>query len=468
MQACGLGWQGNPESQRVEVRGWIVSDPKYADPDGHHATQNADGSLAHLYPAAQELTFDLELDHGWLPIANDVTPFTSPGAVDQAVTPVNFSSLFNQELVPDPGPGSSGGNYYGGRDPTIHVEVDAWDPLGRECREVEPYSSFPPPLDKICRREGPPPVPVGAQATDWVPKPATLDEWGLDHTALPPDSPWNSTLYWPFDPNAPQLTVAGIPRHSLRVGDYVRLVGTIWEDHNLPGHPPNPGGECWKSGFTEHRGWIEMHPVDLLAVVYPPGTTVVYPPGTSHIPAATTTSSAADLMWWITACGGASLVKTLYAPARPAPADDYQVGCQWWIDGDFTVKKKIADYTVTATSNGVIVTLKQAGDLSAQAKFEGVYDVYWERKGGPGCVEIHPAIPVVRRAPALQAGSPLTLAESLRLPGRSLFLPFAPASARPSPPWAGTPLTVKPPDPAKEEREFPIKTYHLVAGRWTP
>jgi hypothetical protein len=421
--------------QHVEVRGWIVDDPTFKDyyPDWHET--------------AQELVFDLKLDHGWMPLADNVTPFSSPSAVDQAITPVNFSSLTDQPL-PD-----TKGNVYGGPDPIIHVEVDGWDPNGRECRRFD-Y------LDRVCRDPGdpgPPPNPPD-QTTDWVPKPGMADGAPLGSQSKPNAG----TVYWPFDPDGPQLAVAGLPRHRLAKGDYVRLVGTIWEDHNLP--HGNPGGDCWNGGFTEHRGWIEMHPVDLLAVVYPPGTTVVYPPGTSTIPTTTQTSSP-DNVEWITACGDATVVRTIPAPARPSPADDYQVGCQWWTDGDFTVYQNVYRHTVNATADGVIVRFLQQASSNAGAKFDGVYDVYWERKGGPGCVEIHPASAALMTAPPLPAGSAPGLADSLQLQARWRFLPFA--VQRPSPAWAGTPLTVSPPNPADEEGDFPVKTYHLVAGRWT-
>jgi hypothetical protein len=196
-------WDGKV-IQRVEVRGWIVSDPTYADHPDWHDT-------------AQELVFSVKLDHGWTPLADNVTPLTTPTDIDKAVTPVNFSSLTDQY------PPDTKGDVYGGAAPTIHVEVDGWDPNGRECWRVN-Y------LDNVCRDPGVPGPPLnpGDQATDWVPKPGMADPAPLGGAPKPNAG----TVYWPFDPNAPP-TVAGIWRHPLQVGDYVRLVGTIWEDHNL-------------------------------------------------------------------------------------------------------------------------------------------------------------------------------------------------------------------------------------------
>src|SRR5262249_6974165 len=75
--------------------------------------------------------------------------------------------------------------------------------------------------------------------------------------------------HWIFDPTRP-----GAPAGpDLKVNDYVRIVGTLWEDE------PHNKSDCWAEGATHAgisfdghnfgRGWFEIHGVDFMALLSP-------------------------------------------------------------------------------------------------------------------------------------------------------------------------------------------------------
>lgn len=62
-------------------------------------------------------------------------------------------------------------------------------------------------------------------------------------------------IHWPFHPQRPLDFQPG----EIHEGDYVRMVGTLWEDE------PHNHGRCWDDEDEGGHGWFELHPVDFMA-----------------------------------------------------------------------------------------------------------------------------------------------------------------------------------------------------------
>lgn len=132
---------------------------------------------------------------------------------------------------------------------------------------------------------------------------------------------------WECPPRA--SAVAG--DRALQTGDYVRLVGTLWEDGNH-GH-----GDCWtmSNSRTSQRGWLEMHPVDFIA----------------RIPERTDASGRAVTGSGITvggACVGGNIasqagtVDFVAAPSSPRPGPSWVLRYQEILNPDFTNQRSLA------------------------------------------------------------------------------------------------------------------------------
>jgi hypothetical protein len=202
--------------ERVEVRGWIHQIEVFDDgAKGFHDHEDNDDKLY------EEYVFYLQLDLDW-----DASP-----CLPANVKPINSLQKFATAFTPYNGfPGEDlatpSGWAKGGAAPRINpyikVEVDGWYEHGR----LAPRSPD----------------------NDWVP-------------ATGANAP--ARVRWPFDPNQPP---SDIPRGALAEGQYVRIVGTQWED----GHHETSGwAGCWDTGATSERGWKEIHPVDFMARVTP-------------------------------------------------------------------------------------------------------------------------------------------------------------------------------------------------------
>lgn len=171
-------------------------------------------------------------------------------------------------------------------------------------------------------------------------------------------------VHWAFDPGFPPSRLDVCCRAT--VGSYVRLVGTMWEDevHEF-GLGPVVGAahDCWNEGATAGRGWMEMHPVDYMALIEKPAprTDVVDSLVVCERPSSsgTTTSVTKD----VTLPGG-----------RPSP--DAHVGCEYRIDPDFTAEKQIVVHRMVPGPTGfhIEVTLDRQ---SQSAKFKATYHVFW-------------------------------------------------------------------------------------------
>jgi hypothetical protein len=66
----------------------------------------------------------------------------------------------------------------------------------------------------------------------------------------------DSNIFWPFHPRRP-LNFQAV---EIREGQYVRMVGTLWEDD------PHNFGRCWDDENEGGHGWYELHPVDFMAM----------------------------------------------------------------------------------------------------------------------------------------------------------------------------------------------------------
>ena len=59
--------------------------------------------------------------------------------------------------------------------------------------------------------------------------------------------------------------------HCFQIGDYVRLVGTLWRDElHAGGGTQGEASLCWQQESTPNIGWTEMHPVDYITKLPPP------------------------------------------------------------------------------------------------------------------------------------------------------------------------------------------------------
>ena len=276
----------------------------------------------------EEDAFTIVLDWGWQPdplaVAAGIQPLNTLEAVSTAVTPFNITafgtdaSLRGDENSHAAQLDGTGRAWGGAGALAIHVEVNGWLDHGGGRKEGRPTPA------------------------DWI------------------RLPNNPDTGWPFDTSHPPSFPPG---QTLKVGDYVRLVGALWEDHPLQrGFPP---AECWKDGFTSGRGWMEMHPVDFMALL----------PAPSH----------PDALETLSICGDASISRVI-RPHDPRPSETSTIGFEEHIDGDFTVLRSVGmagsstgSRTITTLEDGIRVDVTtRSKTLSYGAKFKASYRVFWQ------------------------------------------------------------------------------------------
>jgi hypothetical protein len=272
-----------------------------------------------------EFIFNLLLDHGWTSdtlSSSGVTPYNTADQINRAITPHNVITF---------GHGDQGGaarlspdaNIWGGtRAMVLHIEVNGWGPA----------------------RMGPAPPPA-----DWVPV--------------------RGQTGWPFDPANPPAVRPG----PLVDGDYVRLVGTLWEDepHRLEGGNGGDAGKdakgCWRGGSTGQgtwgRGWFEIHPVDYMAKI-------------ERDPA----NDRAGALHVIAMCGDGELTRQL-TPPGPRPSPTAVVEVEEFVDNDFTVWRSVQTQNrvtkISETTAQVQVRIETGGAFGHGAKFKALYRVFW-------------------------------------------------------------------------------------------
>jgi hypothetical protein len=322
--------QGNriAATEGTEIRGWVT---------------RLKGGIG-ITDGGAEYAFDVLLDFGWVPssgAAASVTPLNNIGAINQAITPHNVihfgvDKYRSASARIDP---NSIAQWGGPGAPVIHVEVNAWA------------------KGRFATPSGNPP----AKPKDWEKKVA-----GSDQSA-------NDPHFWAFDPTSP----VGLTSGPLQVGDYVRLVGTLWEDVNHISTDTNedsktdgrggPDGEwakrCWDAGSTARRGWSELHPVDFMART----------PETSH---------PTEKLEMIALCGDTDFETDLFPPG-PRPSSTSIAAAEELIDGAFTVYRSIDVDQLTidpATPNRAHLHVKIHSAIDHGAKFKAAYRVFWREQ----------------------------------------------------------------------------------------
>lgn len=274
----------------------------------------------------EEFAFNLLLDHGWTPDtlqSSGVTPYNTAEMINRAVSPHNIITFGQGEqggaarLSPDK-------NTWGGtKAAVLHIEINGWGP--------DRMGATRPPRDWFYLRG-----PVG----------------------------------WPFDPENPPAVRPG----PLASGDYVRLVGTLWEDepHRLEGGNGGDAGKdakgCWRSGSTNQgrwgRGWFEIHPVDYMAKI-------------ERDPA----NDQAGALYLIAMCDDGEWTQQLTPlGSRPSPTAVAEV--EEFVDSDFTVWKSVKTENrvsrISDTMMQVHIKIQTGGLFGHGAKFKAAYRVYWK------------------------------------------------------------------------------------------
>jgi hypothetical protein len=113
--------------------------------------------------------------------------------------------------------------------PSLHIELNCWHELER--------AGF------FGRRQRA--IALGPHPRGWV------------HQWWHPDYP---DCWWPFPPFNPDDGPG-----DLMQGDYVLIRGAFWQD-------TSHGASAWDNGATKgHGGWLEIHPVDSMCRLPPPG-----------------------------------------------------------------------------------------------------------------------------------------------------------------------------------------------------
>lgn len=211
-----------------------------------------------------EFKFFVSLDIGWAQSFEStmagVVPINTLAAVNQHITPFNIIQFGGRSL-----PGWNQNNWGGLGTAVIHVEMNGWG-VGRSNDNTGKIGES---------------LHVG-------------DNWPLYRP-----SGWNYTTpsengtvaYWPFQPGpysgfdyiTPTSTTADV--QQVGHGDYVRLVGTLWQDephvnnytktdwvnNGIPGHLDGKDAmSCWKDATGDTQGWTEMHTVDFMDKLTPP------------------------------------------------------------------------------------------------------------------------------------------------------------------------------------------------------
>jgi hypothetical protein len=306
-----------PATEKTEIRGTVVGLERYTD-----TSQGARN---------QEYNFDVLLDLNWdrdpcLP--SDVMTINSLDALAKAVTPFNIFSFGGQEFGPDgvahPKTGTSPYRNGGPDSLIVKIEIDGWERGNRIPTGGSPSRDY------------------GEAPSGWV---AGTGQGSDTH------------VLWPFNPDRPFGNTGEGP---LQFGEYVRIVGTLWEDQE---HDSNGVTSCWQDGPTIGRAHMEIHPVDYLARVIPAKR------------AQLSTYTALAL------CDNASVDAIHLAPPDERPAGA-PVAVEWMAVGAFNTPGTPLDPEKDQDKGEVRVRAKalnwQDSSGSHKGKFFAVYRVYWD------------------------------------------------------------------------------------------
>lgn len=316
-----------PAWENTEIRGWVISCcGDFGDP-----TECTDPNFASVIPC-EELRFGLMLDYGWessTPNDEHINPINTIEKINSVITPFNVISFGGASRDAASSQLDSDHKVWGGAAAmVIHIEVNGWYDKGR-------MAGIPPP-------------------NDW-------------HTI---GAPQTKGVFWAFDPQNP----ASISPRSLQDGDYVRLVGTLWEDephiHDGSSEQKDAKG-CWNTGVADQggfgRGWFELHPVDYEARIYQP------PPHTDNVEVIAICNESAF------STQTTSFTRNI-APLGPRPSPQSTIGFEVFYDNDFTVWRSVITDNVTVKDDHIEVEMKlETGSWwGHQAKFKATYRVFWK------------------------------------------------------------------------------------------
>lgn len=332
-----------PAVERTEIRGWIVSS------SGVHWVED------------DEVGVEVLLDWGWSPLANGVVPINTPDAVVDAITPHNIITFGRKPSDLSSGgsrlsTGNSSQAWGGPFAAVVHVEMQAWR----------------------TRADG------VAMPTEWTAlKARDFPEPGGGGTIT-------RQFAFPFDP---ERGFAEPPmQRNLQAGDYVRIVGTRWEDSchcpagvgigaylgaligDLPENDPEqPMGRaarsCWHAGSLNlgpiGRGWTEIHPMDYM----------------STLPHAPTNAPRPEKLELMALCGAGEFQRDILLDPSTRPGTATGVEYQK-IDTAFTVSRaqdvETEDVTLLPTGIQVVVKLKQRAAFQGDPKYMAGFLVKWK------------------------------------------------------------------------------------------
>jgi hypothetical protein len=219
---------------------------------------------------------------------------------------------------------------------------------------------------------GPNALVLHVEINGWGSNPETAE---VRMRQLPPPDGWDTPnetpgVAWAFDPYRPP-TMPGL-EVGLVSGDYVRMVGLLWEDDPHVDSDENRSGvdadrtdhgkHCWKSGDHDEgrngRGFSEVHPVDYLAELSPPQRN--------------------DTLFVVALCDESSLEYDIFPPG-PQPPRAY-VAYEEFIDSEFTRLGAVTRKRVTVMDDRVhldIIVRPRTGGR-AEPKFKAIYRVFWQ------------------------------------------------------------------------------------------
>jgi len=324
---------GIPATESTEVRGKLVVPPGPGDCD----------------PA--EVCSSVELDYGWTPYSDpsNVHALNTPEAVVQALTPHDLMQFSFTRAGGGLSPIAEAGGFHAwAGPPTIHLEAN-----GFRVKKMndEPNGA---PLE-------------ATRPTDW--------------TVVRNDG----ASLWPFDPmSPPTLTAAqgGAPAK----GDYVRAVGTLWEDTYHSASPKvteadktaeqasaaRAAKDCWHSGSLDKgtcafnhpdecgRGWSEIHPVDVFQRV-----NEIKPAGIRR-----------DVLELLALCGAGEVTYDIHVST---PRAGETIHFAEIVNTTFTVRPAdVVDRSLTPIADGLRVHLKlnRSGLFPGDPKFFAGYHVW--------------------------------------------------------------------------------------------
>jgi hypothetical protein len=223
--------EGGPKDVRsvvardVLVAGWLLQEQGLASVNGGIARNMGDGfGVADIVYGEVRLDVGfLEALYGWQGLSSNVRVAMLPGNPTTGAVriPVADPSIVNSFSLPDDD------NFF---PLEIHVELNCWH---EQTRSGNPGT----------RQKA---IGLGPHPTGWV------------HQSFDVNFP---DCWWPFRPFDPDNTGT-----ELVGGEYVLIRGTLWQDGSHTGNPQ------WNVGVTKgQNGWLEIHPVDLMARIPSPG-----------------------------------------------------------------------------------------------------------------------------------------------------------------------------------------------------